>query len=91
MPQDISKYKTKVNASGYACGGVLFQIQENHWKTIAFCSNLMNDAECNYGIEDCEMLAIMTALKDWRTYLLNTREIFEIWTDHTNLQYFKEP
>ena len=37
------------------------------------------------------MLAIMTALKDWRTYLLNTREIFEIWTDHANLQYFKEP
>ena len=72
MLQDVRKYKTEVDASGYACGGVLFQIQNDHWKTIAFHSNLMNDAERNYGIEDYEMLAIMTALKDWRTYLLNT-------------------
>ena len=54
MPQDVRKYKTEVDASGYACGGVLFQIQDNHWKTIAFHSNLMNNVEHNYGIEDHE-------------------------------------
>jgi len=52
MPQDIGKYKTEVDASGYACGGVLFQHQNDHWKTIAFRSNLMNDVEHNYSIED---------------------------------------
>jgi hypothetical protein len=45
----------------------------------------MIDAERNYGIEDREMLAIMLALKDWRQYLLSSRECFEIWTDHANL------
>ena len=51
----------------------------------------MNEVECNCSIEDQEMLAIMNVLKDWRTYLLNMQELFEIWTDHANLQYFKEP
>jgi len=37
------------------------------------------------------MLAIILALKDWQRYLLGAQEPFEIWTDHTNLQYFKDP
>src|SRR5882762_8903229 len=37
------------------------------------------------------MLAIITALRDWRQYLLGAKEPFKIWTDHANLQYFKEP
>ena len=34
-----------------------------------------------------ELLAIMTALSEWRHYLLTSKE-FEIWTDHQNLCYF---
>jgi RNase H-like domain found in reverse transcriptase len=37
------------------------------------------------------MLAIMTALDEWRQYLMGTSEDFEIWTDHQNLQYFRKP
>ena len=37
------------------------------------------------------MLAIMDALYDWRQYLIGTAEPFEIWTDHQNLLYFKQP
>ena len=37
------------------------------------------------------MLAIMLALEEWRHYLIGAEEIFEIWTDHQNLQYFRQP
>ena len=37
------------------------------------------------------MLAIMLALEEWRHYLIGADEIFEIWTDHQNLQYFRQP
>jgi len=91
MATDDGKYKTEIDASGFACGGVLMQQQNKFWRTIAFRSSTMNEAERNYGIKDREMLAIITALRDWRRYLLGAKEPFEIWTDHANLQYFKEP
>ena len=33
----------------------------------------------------------MDSIEEWRQYLLGARQIFEIWTDHMNLQYFKKP
>jgi len=91
MANDNGKFKTEINASGFACGRILVQLQNNFWRTIAFRSNTMNETEQNYGIEDREVLAIILALKDWQRYLLGAQEPFKIWTDHTNLQYFKDP
>jgi len=31
------------------------------------------------------------ALTKWRQYLLDTKEPFEVWMDHENLKYFREP
>ena len=36
-------------------------------------------------------MAIVEALSKWRQYLLDAAETFEIWTDHENLKYFREP
>src|ERR1700756_1946904 len=33
----------------------------------------------------------MTALDHWRHYLMGAKHKFEIWTDHKNLTYFKQP
>ena len=33
----------------------------------------------------------MEALTKWRQYLLDAKEPFEVWTDHENLKYFREP
>ena len=35
------------------------------------------------------MLAIIEAIKDWCQYLLGARQTFEVWSDYTNLTYFK--
>ena len=51
----------------------------------------MQAAERNYEIYDKELLAIVEALAKWRQYLLNTKEPFEVWTNHENLKYFREP
>jgi len=45
----------------------------------------------NYEIYGKELLAIVEALAKWQQYLLDTREPFEIWTNHKNLKYFREP
>jgi len=51
----------------------------------------MQPAERNYEIYDKELLAIVEALTKWRQYLLDAKEPFEVWTDHENLKYFREP
>jgi hypothetical protein len=53
-------------------------------------SKSFTPAERNYEIYDRELLAIMTALENWRHYLMGAKHKFEIWTDHANLQYFKK-
>jgi hypothetical protein len=51
----------------------------------------MSPAKLNSDIYDKELLAIMYALDEWRPYLLHAAEPFEIWTDHKNLTYFRQP
>jgi hypothetical protein len=88
MPNDEDKYKVETDASQYAIGAVLSQHQNGKWRPIAFLSKSLNPAECNYEIYDQEMLTIMKALTEWKRYLKGTKQIFEVHSDHQNLQYF---
>ena len=90
QPQPIGKFQLEVDASGYALGGVLSQLHDDKWHSVTFILHTMTDAELNYDIYDKEHLAIMYALKEWRPYLLDAHETFEIWTDHKNLSYFRK-
>ena len=90
IPRDEGQFRVEADASDYATGAVLSQEQDGKWHPIAFLSKSLNEPERNYEIYDKEMLAIMTALEEWRQYLLGTTEPFEIWTDHQNLTYFRE-
>ena len=85
------KFRVEMDASGHVIGGVLFQEQEEKWRPIAFLSRMMQPAERNYEIYNKKLLAIVEALTKWRQYLLDTTEKFEVWTDHENLKYFREP
>jgi len=42
---------------------------DDRWHPVAFRSQSMVEAKCNYEIYDKEMLAIIHALEDWRHYL----------------------
>ena len=91
LPKREGKFRVETNASGYAIEGVLSQEQNGKWKPIAFLSRTMQAAEQNYEIYDKELLAIVEALAKWRQYLLDAAEPFEVWTDHENLKYSREP
>ena len=90
QPRPIGKFQLEVDASGYALGGVLSQLQDDKWRSVAFILHTMTDAKLNYDIYDKELLTIMCALKEWHPYLLDTCKTFEIWTDHKNLSYFRK-
>src|ERR1700710_1506136 len=45
----------------------------------------MKPAECNYLVEDKELLAIVQAVKKWRRYLMGSQDRIRILTDHKNL------
>ena len=91
LPKREGKFRVETDTSEHAIGGVLSQDQDGKWRPIAFLSRKMQAAERNYEIYDKELLAIVEALAKWRQYLLDAAEPFEVWTDHKNLKYFREP
>ena len=91
LPRREGKFRVETDTSGHAIGGVLFQEQDGKWKPIAFLLRTMQLAERNYKIYNKELLAIVEALTKWRQCLLDAAEHFEVWTDHENLKYFREP
>lgn len=59
------------------------------WETarpVAYESYQLNSAERNYPTHEKELLAIVKALKKWRSSLLNVT--FQVMTDHRTLEYF---
>ena len=89
LPNPDLPYVVNTDASDYATGAVLQQDQGRGLQPIAYCSHKMTDPETRYPVHDKEMLAIVRALGEWRTYL-HGRQPFtiRIRTDHNSLQYF---
>ena len=81
-------------ASEYVVSGILSQRHLDTAKPgghdtlypVAFLSEKMSPAECNYGIGDKELLAIIACLEKRHMYLHGVP--FLIYTDHHNLQNF---
>jgi hypothetical protein len=62
-PEQLTQIE--VDASRFATGGIIYQkCEDTYWHPIAYWSQSMNKAKCNYEIYNCEMLAITEALKD---------------------------
>jgi hypothetical protein len=80
----------ETDASGYALGVVIAQEHKDGIHPIAFHSRSLLDTEKNYDTHDKEMLGIIYGLKMGRKFFLGVQEPVRIWTDHKNLQYFRE-
>ncbi|MBW0583152.1 hypothetical protein O181_122867 [Austropuccinia psidii MF-1] len=78
----------ETDASDYALGAVLSQISDSGKNPIACDSCKCLPAELNYEIHDKELLGIVWALKRWRAFLLSLSSSFEVFTNHSALQYF---
>ena len=82
----------ETDASDYIVLGILSQKYLENDKLVlhpvAYLSEKMSSAECNYGIGNKELLAIVACLKKWHIYLHALSKVFTIYMDHHNLQTF---
>ena len=89
FPSDTGHFWLECDASNFATGAILSQVQDNGWyHPVGYMSKGFSNVERNYQIHDKELLAIIQALKEWRHFLEGTLSSFEILTNHRNLAYF---
>jgi len=83
----------ETDSSNFAIGAVLSQksLSDNHIHPVAFYSRSLSPTERNYPIYDKELLAIISALENWRHFLKGASEPFVIYSDHRNLLFQKKP
>ena len=84
-PTPGDEYILDTDASGFALGAVLSQIQEGEEKVISYGSKVMSKEQRNYCTTRRELLAIITFLKKFRHYLLG-RPV-KVRTDHSSLKW----
>lgn len=77
-----------------AIAGILSQKYPEGEKSIlhpiAYFSKKMSPAECNYGIGEKELLAIVTCFEEWHLYLEGCASKIKVLTDHANLTGFMD-
>jgi hypothetical protein len=92
QPKMDEQFELEVDASGYAISAVLMQRQEDGKRhPVGFYSAMLNDTEQNYDIYDLELLAVVRSLENWQTYLAGSPHKVIVFTDHMNLQYWRDP
>ena len=80
--------RVETDLLGWATGGVLSQYNNDGMlRPCYFFSRKNSPAECNYGIHDKELLAIINYLKEWESELISIPK-FTILTNYRNLRYF---
>ncbi|CCO32327.1 hypothetical protein RSOLAG1IB_10967 [Rhizoctonia solani AG-1 IB] len=84
-------YFLETDASGAALGSVLSQHQEDgRLHPIGYLSESFKGAKQNYDTHDKELLAIIQSFEHWHIYLEGTTLPITVFTNHCNLEYWKE-
>jgi RNase H-like domain found in reverse transcriptase/Integrase zinc binding domain/Integrase core domain len=89
MPDHSKPFQIESDASKYASGAVLTQMNINGDRhLVAFLSKTFTDTERQYKIYNRELLGIVRALKEWQHYIQGSGHTTLVHTDHQNLTYF---
>lgn len=88
-PEPSLPFILEVDASEIAVGAILSQRKGSKeiMHPVGFFSRKLSPAERNYDVGDRELLAIKTALEEWRYLLEGAMHPVLIYTDHKNLEY----
>ena len=91
MPDHTKPFQIECDASKYASGAVLTQLDLNGDRhPCAFISKTFSPPERNYEIYDQELLAIIRALEERCHYIQGSCHTTIILSDHKNLTYYHE-
>uniref|UniRef100_A0A8C5PCP2 ribonuclease H n=1 Tax=Leptobrachium leishanense TaxID=445787 RepID=A0A8C5PCP2_9ANUR len=84
-------YSLETDASDIALGAILSQKSgiKNLLHPVAFYSRRLTPAEKNYSVGEKELLAIKSALEEWRHLLEGAKHPVVVYTDHRNLEYLR--
>ncbi|KAF8676364.1 hypothetical protein RHS04_06533 [Rhizoctonia solani] len=84
-------YFLETDASGAALGSILSQWQEDGClHPLGFLLESFKGAEQNYDTHHKELLAIIWSFEYWRIFLEGTLHLITVFTNHRNLEYWKE-
>ncbi|KAF8698567.1 reverse transcriptase, partial [Rhizoctonia solani] len=84
-------YFLEANTSGAALGSILSQQQEDGClHPLNFLSKSFQGAEQNYNTHNKELLAIIQLFEYWCIFLEGTLHPVMVFTDHCNLEHWKE-
>ena len=92
MPDHTKPFQIETDASNYATGAVLTQLDSNsdrHPVLFLFILKMFSLAKHNYEIYDWELLAIIRALEEWQHYIQGSAHTTIILSDHKNLTVMK--
>ena len=73
------------DASDMAIGAVLGQRNDKHFQPIYYASRTLSETQQNYTTIEKELLAIIFAFKNFRSYLILSKTI--VYTEHFALKY----
>ena len=85
LPDFTKPFEVVADASIVGIGAVL--MQDSH--PVAYLSKKLSPAEVNYITTDQELLAVLTALNEWRCYLEGAKHKFTIVSDHHPLTHLQ--
>lgn len=68
-------------------GCVLSQLRDKRLHLVTFDSTKFNSAKLNYEMHKKELLAIITAFKEWKHYFESSKLSAIVYTNHENLEY----
>jgi hypothetical protein len=87
VPDLDQPFVIHTDASDFALGAVLEQDHGKGLQPVAYLSKKLNAAQCNYSVYEKELLAIVSALGEWKHYLLGSPHKIQVITDHQPLQW----
>ena len=87
-PTSTDPFILDTDASHFACGAVLSQIQEGEEKVIAYFSKSLTKEQRRYCVTRKELLAIVQSVKHFHHYLYGRK--FLVRTDHHALQWLRQ-
>jgi hypothetical protein len=73
------------DAGDYAIGAVLSQSKDKKHYAISYASKTLTGPQQNYSTMEKELLAVVLAIKKFRSYLVGAKVI--VYIDHATLKY----